>query len=286
MSEFLTLADRLKNRGRDYTKLLCCPIDGTQVHVDGEQLICEAGHHHFSRDGIVFLLEADAKAQLDAESTLAVQRNQETGRTVPEEDQFKSLPSVALEGWGSAFWELRRSATVEMWHFLEALRRERDMLPIGDMGNAIEITADMGWLGYSLDVSGYATVVVGQDSSEYGLGAYPYARYPRIQAPLTSPPLTENSFDLVLYSWSICLLDDLHHAFANAIQLLKPDGHIIVFPEPDDDIDSIETALIANSLAVRRQRIRPTGSRLKKLRAAFAGGPDFPPLLIAARTTS
>lgn len=279
--QYPTLAERLKNRGRDYTKLLRCPIDDKPVRVDGESLVCKNGHHSYSRDGIIFLSPDEQREQWDQlyhEKALILR---EKGWEVPDEGQFKALPSETLASWDATYWGKREYATAEMWRFLEDLRREREMPPIGDMGTAVEFTGDMGWLGYGLDVSGYATVIIGQDAGPYGLGAYNYGRYPRVQASIISPPLTGNAFDLVLYTYSIDLIDNHDEAFANSKKLLKSDGHLLIFCESDDEVGDALKSLQKTGFSASKQRVGGKGPRLKKLATTLRGGPGVPPLIIA-----
>ncbi|MCI0712857.1 MAG: class I SAM-dependent methyltransferase [Chloroflexi bacterium] len=276
-----SLAERLKNRGRDYTKLLRCPIDHKPVHVEGETLICENGHHSYSREGIIFLLSDEQRDGWDSFFSERTSELREKGWEVPDEGQFKALPTEAIETWDAAYWILREYATAEMWRFLEDLRREREMLPIGDMGMAVEFTGEMGWLGYGLDVSGYATVIVGQDTGPYGLGAYNYGRYPRVQASITTPPLTRSAFDLVLYTYCLDLVDDLEATFKSAGNLLKSDGHLLVFSDSDEQVDVALDTLKKSGFDARKRRVGGKGSKLNKLATTLRGGPGVPPLIIA-----
>lgn len=279
--QYPSLAERLKNRGRDYTKLLRCPIDHKPVHVEGETLVCENGHHSYSREGIIFLLPDEQREQWDAAFEKKASELREKGWEVPDEGQFKALPSEALESWAADYWSIREYATAEMWRFLEDLRREREMLPIGDMGTAVEFTGEMGWLGYGLDVSGYATVIAGQDAGPYGLGAYNYGRYPRVQASITTPPLAENAFDLVLYTYCLDLIDDWEVAFKNARDLLKSDGHLLVFSDSDETVNVALDSLKNAGFNAHKQRVGGKGSKLNKMATTLRGGPGAPPLIIA-----
>lgn len=280
----ITLADRLKNRGRDYTRLLRCPIDNEELTLDveGNHLICAAGHHYFDREGILFLLDEAQQAIFDKQAEEAFAAHQAEGRHIPEEAGFKRLPQTGLEGYPMGYWDLRAHATAEMWRFLEALRIEAKKLPIGDMGTAVDFTDGMGWLGYGLDVSGYATVIVGHDTTQFGLSVYEYGRYPRVQAAIENPPLTEKSFDLVLYTYSLPQVSDIAQTIKNGVKLLKPKGHVLVFLDDDQsDLQNVvENAMENAGLVVKQQRVGAMGGRIKKITTNLRGGPGVPPILI------
>lgn len=278
----ITLAERLKNRGRDYTRLMLCPIDNEPLSLVENHLECAAGHHHFDRNGILFLLDEAQQAQFDAQAEQAYQERLKDGWQIPEEDGFKRLPQTPLEGFPEGYWDLRMHATAEMWRFLEDLRRDAERLPVGDQGTAVELTDGMGWLGYGLDVSGYATVIVGQDTTKLGLAAYEYGRYPRVQASIQNPPLTPQAFDLVLYTYSLTQVDDIDATIANGVQLLKPHGHILTLLDDAqlELADQVHTAFEKAGLTVTQQRVGAMGGRIKKLTTNLRGGPGVPPIII------
>ena len=278
----ISLADRLKNRGRDYTRLLVCPVDHEPLTLVDNHLECQDGHHHFDRDGILFLLDEAQQAQFDKQAEQSFADKKAHGWQVPEEDGFKRLPQTPLNGFPMGYWDLRAHATAEMWRFLEDLRREAERPPVGDMGTAVEFTDALGWLGYGLDVSGYATVIVGQDTTQLGLSAYEYGRYPRVQASIQNPPLTAGMFDLVLYTYSLNQVEDIEQTITNGAKLLKPYGHVLVFLDDDQAnlSKTVEAALDKVGLEVKHQRVGTMGGRIKKLTTNLRGGPGVPPILI------
>ena len=278
----ISLAERLKNRGRDYTRLLVCPIDHEPLNLVDNHLVCAADHHHFDRDGILFLLNEAEQSALDARSEQDFANKRAQGWAIPAEDGFKRLPQTPIDGYPMGYWGLRAHATAEMWRFLEDLRREAERPPVGDMGTAVEFTDGMGWLGYGLDVSGYATVIVGQDTTKLGLSAYEYGRYPRLQTSIQNPPLTASAFDLVLYTYSLPQVENIAQTIANGAKLLKPYGHILVFLDDDQASlnDEATAALQKAGLEVKQQRVGAMGGRVKKLTTNLRGGPSVPPILI------
>lgn len=283
-----SLAERLKKRGRNYFAFMRCPIDGTPLQVDNNRVTCSEGHHHYSRDGIIFLLSDEQKAVYDKQSTTLETQQLANGWAIPAEDTFKSLPQTALEGWPLGFWDNRAFTTAELWRFLEDVRHEADLLPIGDLGSVADLTGDMGWLGYGMDVAGYTVLVVGEDAGKFGINAYPYARYPRIQASIANPPLGENQFDFVLYSFSLPQLENPKIALANGAKLLKKGGYLIVLLDEDQAegrnwVTRAEEGIAEAGLTVQRQKVGGMGGRLKKLSINLRGGPGVPPLVIGKK---
>jgi hypothetical protein len=282
---FISLTERLKNRGRDYSKLMLCPHDNTALHIEGEQLVCQDGHHYYSRNGIIYLLSDELRQSFDAQAEITMTQRQAEGWPILAEDEFKRLPQTTPSGYPPSYWDKRAFATAELWRFLEDVRREAELPPIGHMGYAVEFTGDMGWLGYGLDVSGYGTIIVGQSATPMGLGAYNYGRYPRIQASVAHPPLVAGQFDLVLYTYCLSQVEDLQTCFHHGQRLLKPGGYVVVMLDESEatQIDTIESALTSAHLAVYRHAVGGMGNRLQKLSTTLRGGPGVPPLLICQK---
>jgi SAM-dependent methyltransferase len=205
-------------------------------------------------------------------------------------DTFRQLPQTGLNGWPPGYWQQRAYSTAEFWRVVEGARRAAERLPIGSMGLAVDLSDGMGWLGYCLDVSGFNTLAVSQDAGPYGLAAYEYARYLRVQASLERPPLAQGAFDLVVFSFGLDGLDDLQTALRYAAALLQPDGHLLVMTDAGDNerrpatLKLVEHTLREAGLSVRRRRVGPMGSSVDKLaqivRRATSG---IPPLVIGRR---
>jgi SAM-dependent methyltransferase len=212
------------------------------------------------------------------------------GRQAPDVDSFRKLPQTPLEGWPLGYWQQRAYSTAEFWRVMEAARIDAEMLPIGSMGYAVDLSENTGWFAYCLDVSGYNTVAVSPYSGAYGLDAYPYARYLRVQASLDNPPLAKGVFDLVVFSFSLDSVENPQVALQNAAALLRKEGHLVVMPDTDElqrqpnIVHIAETTLRAAGLKAQTRRVGPMGNPVSKLgqtlRRTVA---DTPPLVIGRR---
>lgn len=274
-----SLREILGKRGPHYLSLLREPTTGKVLDNDHSYPVEE--------DGILRLISAKQRAIFDAQATTRANQRQNDGWQAPTPEEFRRLPQTSLTGWPMNYWQRRSVCTAEMWRILEHIRVEEDRLPIGPMGNALDLTAGMGWLGYGLDVSGYITIVLGEDTGRYGLGAYQYSRYLRLQASISNPPLTANSFDLVVFSFSLEILDSPQIAIENAARLLNEGGILIIMSDQFEKsaLDAADAMLrgIAD-LKVRRQRVGAMGTKANRVMKNMLGGsPDVPPLIIARR---
>ncbi len=272
-----TLKEILGKRGPHYMPLLHDPTSGNSL---------KEGQYQ-DEDGILFLLGEEQRATVDAQATARSQERATKGWQAPTPEAFRRLPQTGLPGWPVNYWQNRSFCTAEMWRLLEKIRIEEDRLPIGPMGNALDLSDGMGWLGYGLDVSGYITVVISEDTTNYGLRAYNNTRYLRIQADLTNPPLSGSKFDLVVFSFSLEMLDKPQDAVQNAARLLKVGGTLIIMSDQIEQstLASAETTLQADkTLTVRRQKVGAMGGKVTRVMKNLVGGaPDVPPLLIARR---
>lgn len=259
-------AARFEKRGRQYMELVRCPLDqGKLVYVDNDTYVCEDNPTHLyqQHNGILYLLTAEKRDQFEKQSLEQTALYQSQGKTPPSPEDFKSLPQFSLNGWELGYWQQRAYGTAALWRILERIRLAQGKQPIGDhLGNVLDFTDGMGWLGYSLDVAGYTTIVVGQDNGVFGLNAYPYARYLRILADFIALPLPAKHFDMVIFSFSLSDVDNGEQVLKNAIQLLTPTGYLVVMI---DNLSArsvpltklVENVLKSEGLHVEREHIRP-----------------------------
>lgn len=223
-----------KGRGRDYLALLTCPLDGARLRLDegGVRCAADAAHIYPFADGVLRLVTADRRAAIEAESQAHEERCARVGWAVPDEDEFKALPQTGLPGYPLDYWPQQAAGTALLWRFLEDVRLRKGGLPVGPMGEAVVIGAEMGWLAYGLDVAGYTTLALDALAGPgYGLGVYPIARYLRVQADLNALPLARAAFDWVILQSGLARFGDQaarQRALVAALAALRPGGWIAV----------------------------------------------------------
>jgi SAM-dependent methyltransferase len=290
-STTLSITEVIASRAQKYLALLRCPITMSPLIRDGDTYTSTANPtlHYQVEAGILRLLRPEQRTTFDAQASKQVASYQAAGWQAPDSQTFRKLPQTPLAGWPVNYWQRRALATAEMWRILEAARIEEARLPVGPMGHAVDLTDGMGWLGYGLDVSGYITIIVGQDSSVYGLGAFEYSRYLRVQGSLAEPPLAVGQFDVVVFSFSLETLSDPAQAIRNAARLLKQRGHLIVLSDKAEGnhIDYLQEAITTLRQAgypVQTQRVGAMGRKLTRIvKNAVGQVPDLPPLLVMRR---
>jgi len=241
-----------QGRGRQYLRLLACPVERAPLSRGPDAAVCDADRQHVYRfeDGILRLADAEQRAALDALSDEHERYGQWQGWHSPDEDAFKSLPQTGLSGYPEDYWPQYAAATALLWRFLEAIRAQNGALPVGPAGEAAVIGAQMGWLAYALDVAGYTTVALDALAGpRHGLGVYPIARYLRVQADPVRPPLAAETFDLVLFQEGLARSRseaDETTALARGVEALKPRGVLVVmdaFPESLEQIEVLQARL-------------------------------------------
>ncbi len=283
-----------KGRGRDYVSLLVCPVDRARLLPEAGDLVCEqdAQHRYTYEDGILRLFPAQARPALDAASEAHEQACAARGWRSPDEAAFKSLPQTPLPGYPETYWAQQAASTALLWRFLEAVRLRNGGLPVGPMGEVAVIHAGMGWLAYGLDVAGYTTLALDtRAGSNYGLGAYPIARYFRLQTPLDRLPLARGAFDWVIFQEGLARFGDdaaQQRALDQAIGVLRPGGWVAVVDavEPsEDDVTTVHTLFEdAGLMLTSAPRRRGWRGRLLELRDRLANRePDVPPVLVAQK---
>jgi SAM-dependent methyltransferase len=286
---------RFEKRGRNYLSLLRCPLDqSTLVAIDKTTLVSEENpdHIYHIHQGIIHLLTSEQDQFLTARSAPKIQAYQNQGIQPPLSEDFKSLPQTPLPNATPIYWQQRAYATAALWRVLERIRHAEGHLPVGPIGNAVEFTDGMGWLGYGLDIAGYTTIVLGEDKSSYGLAAYPYARYQRVYSSFETVPLASNIFDIVVFSFSLSINHNPERILKNAIQLLAPQGHLIVMFDNLGNTPQTLPALVINvlheeKLHIERERMRPMsgGFARKMLERLQRRVPNIPALVIGKRST-
>lgn len=253
-------------RGRHYLALLVCPVDGAPLSPGQHEAVCAAdpAHRYPVEAGILRLADPARRAALDDLSRQYEAGASARGWQPPDEEAFKRLPQTGLKGYPELHWMQYATATALLWRFLEAIRAERGALPVGPAGEAAVIGAESGWLAYALDVAGYTTIALDVYTGErYGLGVYPIARYVRAQADPVHPPLARGAFDLVLFQDGLARsreAGDEMAVLAQAIEALRPGGHVVVMDAFPASIQVVET--LQRQLEQAGLRLMPRPQRL------------------------
>lgn len=282
-----------RGRGRDYLSLLACPVDGAPLRLSGEALRCttDSAHVYPFERGVLRLVPAGRAEAVRAISNAHDAQGAAAGWKSPDEGEFKSLPQTALPGYPPDYWPQQADATALLWRFLEAARRENGTPPVGPAGEAAVIGAEMGWLAYGLDVAGYATLALDARAGEqFGLGAYPIARYLRVQVDPAQLGLARGAFDWIVIQGGLAGYgdDDAQAAvFEQAVRALRAGGSIAILDRAlsEGQIVVINRLFRANGLDPLPvpQRLTWRG-RLRDLRDRLANGRrSAPPVLVARK---
>ncbi len=283
-----------KGRGRDYLALLACPLDGARLRLEEGAVRCtaDAAHVYPFEGGILRLVPADRWPALDAESGAHEERCARAGWAVPDEAQFKALPQTGLPGYPLEYWPQQAAGAALLWCFLEDIRQREGALPVGPMGEAAVIGAEMGWLAYGLDVAGYTTLAIDAHAGPgYGLGVYPIARYLRVQADLSALPLARAAFDWVILQSGLARFGDgaaQQRALGAALDALRPGGWVAVMDAlaPSAERMAAVQALFHAAGLVAAGEPRRSGWRERALglRDRLAGRESaIPPVLVAQK---
>jgi SAM-dependent methyltransferase len=286
-----------KGRGRNYLSLLACPVDHAALRREDDGVRCAADPAHFYpfHDGTVQLVPARRREAINAISAAHEAAGDQQGWTTPDGAQFRGLPQTGLPGYPDDYWSLRAAATVQLWHFLETIRREQGIPPIAPTGEAAVIGAGLGWLAYGLDVAGYTTVALdARAGSRHGLNVYPISRYLRVQADLDRLPLASAAFDWLIFQDGLTPLgqdqDEAGQGAAldAALRYLRPGGWVAVM---DNNSPTVESAAAVDAL-FEKAGLEPVPNpqwdnwraRLSELRDRLKGrDPDVPPVLVARK---
>jgi hypothetical protein len=277
------------HRGHKFVPLLRCSVDGGRLEQVDDVLVCEEdpAHVYQRANGIIHLATETQHESFATASEERAQQRRSRGWQLPDPEAFKSVPQTPIRGWPVEYWQRRAFSTAAMWRVLERIRIANGDLPVGPMGNAVDFTEDMGWIGYGLDVAGFTTIVIGQDAGEYGLAAYDFPRYTRVQAAFDDPPLVENTFERVVFSFSLSQAVDPAQTLKNAVPLLRKGGCLIVMLEQGEHelVSVAETALNEAGLTVAREGIRPMGGGVNKIMQRLLNRvPVIPPLVYGIRS--
>jgi uncharacterized protein YbaR (Trm112 family) len=276
------LGGTFKGRGRRYLSLLVCPVDGASLVFEDDTVVCTSAdvHRYPFDDGILRLVSPADRQRLDEVSAAHEAHGTTSGWQSPDEGAFKSLPQTGLPGYPYDYWARQASATALLWHFLEAIRRNKGGLPVGPVGDAVIIGAEMGWLAYGLDVAGYTAVALdARAGSLFGLGVYPIARYLRVQADPSDPPLAAAAYDLLIYQDG--LGTEAEHTLTNGLRVLRPGGWVAVM----DAVEDTEKMLSQAGLYLAESPVQRRGwrGRLASLRDRLGGHETVPPPVIVAQ---
>ena len=284
-----SLHGSFKGRGRQYLTLLRCPLDGAALVGEGGVVRCtaDADHTYNIDGGVLRLFPPDQAALVNQASRACEERGVGQGWQTPDEAAFKSLPQTALSGYPDDYWPQQAAATALLWRFLEAIRLASGGLPVGPMGEAAVLGAGMGWLAYGLDVAGYTTLAVDACAGErYGLGVYSIARYMRVQALPTDPPLAPEAFDWVIFQNG--LGSEPQTVLERGLHAVRPGGWLAVIDAlAPDDAQYTEMHMLFEQtgleLVAAPQR-RGWRARLLQLRDLLAGQDSgAPPVLVAQK---
>lgn len=237
------------------------PISGADL-IEIENGLASPDHIFPIHDGIIHMI-----ASQNGDPSVAYDDFCEAqGWTAPNEHTFRTLPREELPGWEPLYWKKRALSTANMWHVLEAKRRARREIPLGSLGIAVDICDGLPYIGYGLDVGGYITLAISPYTGRYGLGAYPYTRYGRIQAEVAALPLKPSQFDVIIFSGSLATADSatIQNAIDRAAAALALNGLIIVTDTPNTE--SIMQALKSCDLNIT---VRPIVDTEKSWLAAL-----------------
>lgn len=286
--------ERLKKRGGIHLSFLRCPVDGSALIQTGSGLVCqqEAGHVYALQDGVYHLVTPEQAVVFNQQSVAMAQQLQSQGWLPPDVDTFRQLPQTGLAGWPALYWQRRANVTAEFWRILEAARRDAEMLPIGSMGYALDISDSTGWFAYCLDVSGFNTIGMSQHVGPYGLTSYPYARYLRVQTAWDSLPFKTRVFDLVVFSFSLEKYAQPERTLREAAELLQPGGHLVIMLDLLDDepngkpdlVSLAEKVMREVGLEVERRRVTPMGNPVNKIAQTLRRA-DTPALVVGRLIT-
>ncbi len=282
-----------KGRGRNYVALLRCPVDGGRLGWQGGALQCETDATHVYRfvDGVLQLYPPEQRAPLEAISAAHEARCAAAGHLPPDEAAFKSLPQTPLGGYPEGYWEQWAEATALLWRYLEAVRLARGELPIAPLGEVAVLHAGMGWLAYALDVAGYTTLAIdARAGTRYGLGAYPIARYFRVQSEPAVFPLARAAFDWVIFQEGLAPFGEetaQQEALRRAQDVLRVGGGVVVMAALEPRAQAVAAAremLAAVGLFPLEARRGGWRGRLQDLalRAPWRSQ-EAPPLVVAQK---
>ncbi len=237
-----------KGRGRNYVALLRCPVDGGRLGWQDGALQCEQDATHVYRfaDGILRLHPPEQREPLDTLSAAHEAQCAAAGWHAAGEATFKSLPQTPLGGYPEDYWEQWAEATALLWRYLEAVRLARGEWPIAPLGEVAVLHAGMGWLAYALDVAGYTTLAFdARTGARYGLGAFPIARYFRVQSDPTHLPLARAAFDWVIFQEGLAPFGDVaaqREALQRAVDVLRVGGGVVVMAALEPRAEAVELA--------------------------------------------
>ena len=271
-----------KGRGRDYVALLRCPVDGGRLGWHNGALQCEkdAAHVYRFADGVLRLHPPELRASMDALSAAHEAECAAAGYVPPDEAAFKSLPQTPLAGYPEGYWEQWAEATALLWRYLETVRLARGELPIAPLGEVAVLHAGMGWLAYALDVAGYTTLAIdARAGARYGLGAYPIARYFRVQSDPALFPLARAAFDWVIFQEGLTPFGDVaaqREALRRAADVLRVGGGVAVM---------VASALVREvGLQPLEARRRGWWERVRDLAERVLGREqEAPPVIVAQK---
>ncbi len=281
-----------KGRGRNYIGLLTCPVDGARLNWQDGDLVCEHGHTYTFEDGILRLFPVEQLAAMQAATESHEMVCAGRGWRSPDEAGFKALPQTRLAGYPEGYWGQQAAGTALLWRFLEAVRLATGGLPVGPIGEAAVLNAGMGWLAYGLDVAGYTTLAIDtRAGAQYGLGAYPYARYFRLQADLSWLPLARAAFDWVIFQEGLAQYGDdaaQNAVFEQGLRALRPGGWVAVMDAvapSENDVQAVHTLFEDAGLALLATPRRPGWrGRVLELRDRIVNrDPGVPPVLVAQK---
>lgn len=283
-----------KGRGRNYVSLLCCPQDGARLFPQDGALVCERNDDHVYpyEGGILRLFPESQREALGVASAAHEAACRAKGWGPADESAFKSLPQTGLPGYPDDYWPQQAASTALLWRFLEAVRLRNGGLPVGPVGEAAVVHAGMGWLAYGLDVAGYTTLAIDSRAGEtYGLGAYPIARYFRLQTDLTQLPLARGALDWIVFQQGLSSFgseDQQSAVFEQALEALRPGGWIAVIDAIDASGEGGATVntLFEDAGLMLLETPRRIGwrGRLLELRDRLANRePGAPPVMVAQK---
>jgi SAM-dependent methyltransferase len=157
------------------------------------------------------------------------------GRGSVDPEYYLALPYCDRSGNNSQQWIIRaRTFLYIERHILPSLLSEnKKRLRILDLG------AGNGWMSYRLALAGHSPVAVDLLTNDRdGLGAAIHYQkqlttlFPRVQAELDALPLTDDSFDLVIFNASFHYSEDYEKTLAEALRCTRTGGTILIADTP------------------------------------------------------
>ncbi len=208
---------------------LACPLCRQALAAVGpDRRSCPADRSEYPRqDGIWRLLrpgrqEALARFIREYETVRLAE-----GRASDDPAYYRALPFPAPGAPLAAMWAVRALS------FNCLIRRVVAPLPPGR--RVLDLGAGNGWLAYQLTRRGHHVAAVDLTVNDFdGLGARRHYDQPftAIQAEFDALPFLPGRADVILFNASLHYSEDYETTLAEALQILRPDGRLVILDTP------------------------------------------------------